>query len=126
LKVDKPFPSPKNAALAAKNFGVSLQNHKSKAVDLQLLQSNDVIFAMEARHVNELKQNYPMISKKIILLPLFDPKHGKLGGGYLRHNIPDPFSKSLDDFTTCYLHIQRCISSFIISNKKGLEQNSRF
>ena len=111
LKVDKPFSSPKNAVLAASNFGISLENHRSKPIDLQMIEANDVIFAMEARHVSELKKIYPMIAGKIALIPLIDPKHGKPGGGYLRHNIPDPFGKSLDEFTTCYVHIQRCLSS---------------
>ncbi len=109
LKVSRPASSPENARLAAEHFGVRLDDHRSRRIEPDTLGSYDRIVAMEARHVTELKRNFPQFAEKIMLLSLLDPEHGKWGQGFLRYNIPDPYGKDRDAFLECYLRVERCV-----------------
>jgi protein-tyrosine phosphatase len=113
LKVKGPSPSPEEAILAAERFGVQLDKHRSKLMDYKLIQSVDMVIAMEMRQITELKRTYPMLKEKFFLLPLLDPLKGNQNRGYHRYNIVDPYGKRPEDFFQCYKRIERCILNLL-------------
>jgi low molecular weight protein-tyrosine phosphatase len=113
LEVDKSSPSPSEAVVVAREFGVSLDEHKSKRLERDMFASFDLIFTMEARHFKFLRKKYPEFRKKIFLLPLFDSEPAAGFGSYSRYNIEDPYGQGQQAFRLCFLKISRCIKLLI-------------
>jgi len=109
LEVNKPSPSPSEAITAAKGFDVTLNNHLSKMVTPELVQSSDMAITMEAPHLNTLRRLFPQLRDKFFLLPLFDKKGSTGYGGFLRYNITDPYGKDLKQYLLSYERIARSI-----------------
>ena len=109
LDVSKSLPPPKEAILAAEKFGVHLNGHRSRRITQEMVDSFDMIIAMETWHFRSLRKSFPQHKKKISLLPLFGADQSAKEGGFLRYNIQDPYGQSLDEFCTCFQRIKRCI-----------------
>jgi len=112
LHVTQPKPSPENAVVGAKSFGVSLDTHRSKRIDKEMFEMFDVIIAMEVWQFNALKRSSPY-EEKIFLLPLFDNPEESNIRGFLRYNIQDPYGKDLVEFHNCFDRIERCVKRMI-------------
>jgi len=113
LEVDKSLPSPSEAVVVAREFGVSLDEHKSKRFEREMFTSFDLVFTMEARHFKLLRKKYPEFREKIILLPLFDSEPTAGLGGYSRYNIEDPYGQGQQAFRVCFFKISHCIKLLI-------------
>ena len=98
--------SPDAACEVARTFGVALDGHRPQTLTRALVDSHDLIVAMEAAHFVELRGTYPDAAGRIVLLPLFDDAAGR---GYDRFNIADPFANPRDAFETCYRRIDRAL-----------------
>lgn len=109
LQVSKPLPPPKEAILAAESFGIQLNSHKSRKITKEMLESFDMIIAMETWQVQAAKKAFPNYKEKIFLLPLFYTKDWVKRGGFSRFNIQDPYGKNLNEFHVCFNRIKECI-----------------
>ncbi len=69
--------------------GISLENHKSKSISLQLLQKYDLILVMEHRHKEALDVEFPETRNKVQMLTFFTPNN---------HDIPDPVAGSEETY----------------------------
>jgi len=113
LEVAKSLPSPSEAVVVAREFGVSLDEHKSKRLERKMFASFDLVFTMEARHFNFLRKKYPEFREKIFLLPLFDSEPATCFDSYSRYNIEDPYGQGQQAFRFCFLKISRCVKLLI-------------
>lgn len=115
LHVRKPLSPPENAICVARQFGIDLEKHRSQPISLNLVESYDMIVAMEAWQYAELRSSFARHQEKIFLLPLLDP--GALGKeqGYAAFNIQDPYGGPLSSFQACFKRIASCL--------KGIESN---
>ena len=113
LDVSQPLPSPKEAVLAAESFDVQLDSHRSRRINQNMIESFDMIIAMETWQFNNLKKSFPDFHKKICLLPLFDSRVNKSKGGFYRYNIQDPYGRNVDIFNACFQRIKECIRKMI-------------
>jgi protein-tyrosine-phosphatase len=95
--------------MTAKHFGVDLDGHTSRQVDYDLIESYDVIAAMETRQYNFLRKTFPEFREKIFLLPLFDLNDNPVSRGYGVYNITDPFGKDEKEYRECFQKISSCI-----------------
>ena len=102
-------PSPSEAVLAAKEFGVDLQHHLSRHIELGMVESFDMILAMEARQYRYLKNTFSRFQEKIFLLPLFETDLSYGSDRIHLFNIEDPYDKPLDVFLNCYKRIKICL-----------------
>ena len=109
LEVSGPLPSPKEAVLAAEKFGLQLNGHRSRGLTQEMVESFDMIIAMEAWHFKALRKAYPKHNHKFFLLPFFDTKNSREEKGFLRYNIQDPYGRSVDEFYACFQRINYCI-----------------
>ena len=109
LHVRKPVPSPENAIQVARRFGVDLENHRSQAISPELVESYDMIIAMEAWQYAELQSSFRQHQEKIFLLPLIDTNMQGKEQGYAAFNIQDPYGGPADAFEKCFERISHCI-----------------
>lgn len=112
LYVPKPISSPENAIQVARRFGVYLENHESQLISLKLVESYDMIVAMEAWQHAELRSRFVDQQGKIFLLPLLGPDEDL--SGYSACNIEDPYGGPPSLFRECFDRIQNCIRNFLI------------
>lgn len=117
--VKRRMPSPKEAVNAARQFGVNLENHLSREIDLEILKSYDMILVMETMHYWYLNKNFGRFRDRIFLLPLFES--GQNSGADLDHiyNIEDPYGKQLDSFLNCYNRIKACLEGLFEQLQKN-------
>ncbi len=108
LHAGRPLPSPANAVEAARAFGIRLDGHRSKGVTPELMESYDMVLAMEPWQLQTLREGYPQFMDKVFLLSLFGGPGG-LRGSYDIYNIRDPYGGSVDTFHACFSRIETCL-----------------
>jgi len=104
--------TPLQAIEAAARFGVSLEAHRSTALDLALVESSDAVVVMEASHMNLLREQYLRTRNRIYLLPLFSLGPARLGR-YSRYTIADPYGQSAMVFDQCYERIAESLEGLL-------------
>ncbi|MGH9879049.1 MAG: hypothetical protein ACRD5H_15585 [Nitrososphaerales archaeon] len=109
LHVSKPLPSPEDAIRVAKQYGVHLDSHRSQAISQELVESYDMIIAMESWQYAELQLSFKHHQEKLFLLPLLDSKGPAKQYGYAAFNIQDPYGGTPSAFEECFERIGRCI-----------------
>jgi len=108
IEVSEKKPSPHNACLAAKTFGLDLNTHLSKGLDLCDLTGADLILTMEYWQYKLLLKHYPEKKRQLKMLRDYAPFPE-----YLFCNIADPYGQSYKEFETCFKQIGRSIDNLI-------------
>lgn len=124
MKVSKSNPPPPEAVVAAEEFGVKLDGHRSREITPDMVESFDMVLAMEASQFQGLKKAYSDLSGKIFLLPFYEEAPDKKGNWFYRYNIEDPYGKSLEAFQNCFRRIEICIQGLFRTMEK-IEDGSR-
>jgi len=114
LHVNNPIHPPEGAVLAGKRFSVDLDDHRSRKISQDLIETYDMVLSMEAWQLKVLKADYPYLRHKFFLLPLFDD-YSRTSMGYKHYNILDPYGKSSDIYDDCFKRIERCVTKLISS-----------
>lgn len=109
IRVEEPKPPTAEAILTAKRFGVDLQDHKSMRINYGLMETHDLIIAMETWQYRYLRKIFLEFRGKIILLPLFEKYDGISMDSYSIYNIKDPYGKDMDVYNECFRRIDKCI-----------------
>jgi protein-tyrosine-phosphatase len=117
--VDAPRPSPAGAIVSAREFGVDLRDHASRQLRYGLMESHDIVIAVEAWQHKYLKKMFMEFQDRIFLLPLFriDASHN----AYDKYNIRDPYGRNSSAYDECFEIIDKCIAGLFHSidvNKK--------
>jgi len=112
LKVEVRNPSPLEAILTSKTFGLNLEGHLSKGLQCCDLENADLILAMELWQFRELIELFPHKKENIRLLREFAPFPENI-----LCNINDPFGQPAATFEKCFRQIERSISN--INTKVG-------
>lgn len=81
---DSGLPPAREAVLAARQLGLSLDGHASSPVNEALLSRYDLILVMEMGHKEALESEFPAVKKRVFLL-------SEVVDGIL-YDIPDPAS----------------------------------
>ena len=100
---------PREACAAARRFGVSFDDHRPQQVTSDTIAQYDVIVVMETAHLLVLRQRYPDLANRILLLPLLNGH----AGGYARYNIADPYGQPLAVFQSCYNRMDEALGTLI-------------
>ena len=101
---------PEAACAVAREYGLSLEQHRPTRLTRELVDSHDLIVVMEVRQFEELRRSYPDAASRVVLLPLLDPESRP---GYERYHIADPFLQSRAVFEACFRRIDRATSSLL-------------
>jgi protein-tyrosine phosphatase len=110
LQVSRALPPPQEALIAAREFGVSLDSHRSKRISREMAGSFDMVIAMEAGQWEALKRLFPLRRDRLFLLPLFDEDSRNMGDCFSVYNIEDPFGEDLARFRACYERVEKCLA----------------
>lgn len=95
-------PSPPEAVAVARERGVEMAAHRSATLSRELVESADLIIAMELRHQRTLRSEFGTDVRRTILLGDFDP------GRVTDRDISDPYGSSSEVFHNCFARIERC------------------
>ena len=118
IQVESPQPPPVDAVIAANVFGVDMKFYKSKSINYRMIESTDLIVAMEVWQYRYLNKLFVEFKEKIFLLPVFD-NNTKRMDKYSIYNIKDPYGKSQKDYNACFSRIKCCIEGLV----KDIESN---
>lgn len=100
IKAPISYPAPpKVCQLAREIFGLSLDSHRTKSLDADMIRVSDVIFTMENAQRQALRALYPERSSDIMTL---DPSG---------HDVADPFGKSADIYRDSFKHIESLVKA---------------
>jgi protein-tyrosine-phosphatase len=105
--------SPEEAVRTAAQFNVSLREHRPRLINYSMVESHDLIVAMDVWQYGLLKRMFPEHARKIVLLPLYDRERDKYDDPYWKYNIVDPYGKSIEHYVDCYRRMSAVIRDFI-------------
>jgi len=86
-----------------KNEGIDVSGSRSKKMTLDLLNSSDVILAMEEFHVDEIARVAPWVTKKTHLLK----EYGLNGKRSQNSGVHDPIGRPRKDYDACFQAIKK-------------------
>ena len=112
LEVSRAISPPQEALIAAREFGVILDDYRSKSISRAIVGSFDMVIAMETRQLKVLGRLFPEQRDRFFLLALFDKDNSNSNDFYSMYNIEDPFGKDLPQFRGCYERIEKCLADF--------------
>ena len=93
------------ARVAAREFGLLLDQHRSKLLTVEMIANADAVFAMDFQNQAELLTHSPQARDKIFLLSNY--AEGKQRG----RPIPDPYFGDQDETSGCYTVLQTCVNN---------------
>mgnify|MGYP000299989039 CR=1 FL=1 len=96
-------PADPNMIKIAQENNINMTNCSSSMVNTAMLETADIIFAMEIEHLIRLKTEYPQFSEKAYLLGSLNPDHKA------SLEIDDPYGNSLDEYRNCFKQIQSSV-----------------
>ena len=110
LHVSNPMPAPAHAIQAAKQYGLDLEKHRSQSISEAMIEKYDMIVAMEAWQLIEVKSRFRGHRHKIHLLASFGGNGSGQERGYAAYNIADPYGGSFAEFDRCFERISHCVT----------------
>jgi protein-tyrosine phosphatase len=93
-------PAHDKAKAVALEHRLSLEEHATTQVHVDLLDKSDLIVVMEIGQKYRIQRLYPRAKGKVVLLGRFDSV-GSL-------EIADPYSGTSEDFHSCFQQVSRC------------------
>lgn len=93
------------ALAAARELGISLDDHRSQQLTAEMVDQADAIFAMDYQNQVELLAQYPQAKEKIFRLRAYE------GAPVRRAEIRDPYYGDLEQTLECYRLLQKCIKN---------------
>ncbi len=99
-------PASRNGVILAKERGLNLSGHKSKAVTIDLIEAATHIFAMSRSHLAAILMDYPEADDKVYLVSEFaadDRLRGK--------DVCDPFGGDLSEYRDTLEHLEKVLPS---------------
>jgi protein-tyrosine phosphatase len=94
-----------NAVRVARENSISLEEHRARLINTELIDNADLVLVMESHQGHELIANHPQASEKIFLL-----RHIARYGSRER-GISDPYGRNLEAYRFCFEDIKECVES---------------
>lgn len=101
-------PASRNSVTLARERGLDLSQHRSRAVTIDLVESATHIFAMGRSHLMALLDEFPEAEEKAYLLTEFTAEDRLRG-----RDIADPFGGDLEDYREMMQHLDQCLPSLL-------------
>jgi protein-tyrosine-phosphatase/predicted ATP-grasp superfamily ATP-dependent carboligase len=97
--------APYEARVAARNFGIDLDKHRSQILSATMIERSDVIFVFDRLNLREVSLQFPQAKARIVSLADFLPGS--------QDEIADPFGQSLERVECCYRTIMDALSHVV-------------
>ena len=98
-------PADPRALVAAREFGVSLEDHRATLLTREMVEQSDVIFTMDFQNQAQLLARYPDARHKVVMLSAYAEPALRF------REIADPYVSDLDGTRQCYRTLQTCIDN---------------
>ena len=99
------------ARVVAREFGISLEEHRAQRLTRQMVNQADVVFGMDFRNLIELLAQFPEAERKIFMLSNYCETR--------QLEIPDPYLGDEDEVRRCYKTLDVCIRNLAASLNSG-------
>src|SRR5579871_4556074 len=96
------------AVTAAREFRISLENHRARRLTLAMVDEADAIMAMDYQNQVQLISRFPQAVDKIFMLSEYAGEDYHLG------EIADPYYLGQEGTRKCYRTLDRCISNLVV------------
>jgi protein-tyrosine phosphatase len=99
------------AVAAAKEWGISLENHRAQILTGEMVKEAEVIFAMDYQNLVQLHSRYPEARDRVFML-----------GAYAKPRsleIDDPYYSGEAGTRQCYKILEICIENLVSSLSEG-------
>ena len=97
------------AITAAREFGISLENHCARLLTQEMVDGADAILAMDYQNQVQLLTRWKHASKKVFMLSAYAPAE------YRSVEIPDPYYLGEEQTRICYRVLHECIQNLTTS-----------
>jgi len=97
------------AVAAARELGISLENHRAKLLTAEVVNQADVIFAMDCQNQVQLLSRYAHAKDKVFMLGAY------AGEDYRLLEIHDPYYAGEAGTRDCYKVLNTCIQNLVNS-----------
>ena len=94
---------------ASAAMGVSLVQHRARALTGEMIASSDCIFVMDLQNKAEMLLLYPESRNKVHMLSAYAE------GPRRYREIPDPYLGNLETTKSCYRELQTCVRNLTFS-----------
>ena len=91
------------AIAAARNLGISLEDHRARLLSTEMVDSADVIFAMDYSNFIQILSRWKSAGQKVFMLGAYAPNR------YPETEIPDPYHGSALETVECYKVLGACV-----------------
>jgi protein-tyrosine phosphatase len=103
------------AITAARELGISLDDHRARLLTAEMVDQADAIFVMDYQNVAQITSRYPQASKKVFLLGAYAGEdHGAV-------EIDDPYYTGEEGTRACYRILDTCVRNFVKSLSTGVK-----
>jgi protein-tyrosine phosphatase len=97
------------AIRAAREFGISLEDHRARILTAKMVDDADAIFAMDRQNQVQLLSRYPPAKGKVYMLSAYAAED------YRSLEIVDPYYTNEDGTRRCYAILNTCIENLVHS-----------
>ena len=91
------------ALAAARNLGISLEDHRARLLSTEMVDAADVIFAMDYSNFTQILSRWKSAGKKVFMLGAYAPNRCP------ETEIPDPYHGSASETVECYKVLGACV-----------------
>lgn len=98
-------PASFNAVRVAREYGISLEDHRARLLTASMVERADLLLVMEPHHRRRLVERYPQASSKVVLLRNF-ARYGPRD-----RPIADPYGVNPEAYRFCFQDIKECVES---------------
>jgi protein-tyrosine-phosphatase len=93
------------AIAAARNLGISLEDHRARLLSTEMVESADVVFAMDYSNFVQILSRWKGASRKVFMLGAYAPSQHR------ETEIPDPYYASASETMECYKVLEACVQN---------------
>jgi protein-tyrosine phosphatase len=97
------------ALAAAREFGLSLENHRARMLTSQMIGQNDAILVMDYQNHVQVLSRWPEARSRVFMLSAY------AGEDYRAVEISDPYYMEQEGTLRCYLILQTCVRNLVES-----------
>ena len=101
-----------NAIAAMEEMGLSVEKHKAKQVDQELIDWADLILVMEASHYEQMEAMFPETESKMHTIKGY--AEGEDGfPGFDGFNVDDPYEGDLEVYRECAAQLKELVQKIV-------------
>lgn len=100
-------PASPHALEIMRQYGADISGHASRTVDASAVSRADLILAMTASHLKNLRASFPGAADKAHLLLEYADRPGA--------DVPDPFGGSLQTYESCFRTMKQALDNLFLS-----------